>query len=203
LEHARAIASKALGQAQAIVLAVHNTPFGDIVDTEDDLQPLVHATFRDATRAVSLIAAALREAELDTERMRRRAEEGWITVTELADTLVRDHGIAFGAGHSIAAKLIERVRKEPQTPLASALAEVSKTVTGRTLTYDDTRLREILSPRNFIETRKTPGGPAPSVIAGAIKVSETLLERDRTWLTTTRGQLTAAAARLKEEAVAL
>ena len=33
--------SKALGQASAILLAVHNTPFGDIVDTEDDLQPLV------------------------------------------------------------------------------------------------------------------------------------------------------------------
>ena len=41
LEHARAIGSKAVGQAQAIVTTVHNTPFGDIVDTEDDLQPLV------------------------------------------------------------------------------------------------------------------------------------------------------------------
>src|SRR5207253_5000063 len=35
LEHVRAIASKAFGQAQAILAAVHNTPFGDIVDTED------------------------------------------------------------------------------------------------------------------------------------------------------------------------
>ena len=60
LEHARAIASKALGQAQAIVTAVHNTPFGDIVDTEDDLQPLVFSTFRDATRGVRLVAAAMR-----------------------------------------------------------------------------------------------------------------------------------------------
>ena len=52
LEHARAIGSKALGQAAAIALAVHNTPFGDIVDTEDDLQPLVASMFRDALRAV-------------------------------------------------------------------------------------------------------------------------------------------------------
>ena len=48
LEHARAIGSKALGQAGAITLSVHNTPFGDIVDTEDDLQPLVASMFRDA-----------------------------------------------------------------------------------------------------------------------------------------------------------
>jgi argininosuccinate lyase len=44
-EHARAIGSKALGQSQAIVTSVHNTPFGDIVDTEDDLQPLVFSMF--------------------------------------------------------------------------------------------------------------------------------------------------------------
>ena len=49
LEHARALASKALGQASAIQLAVHNTPFGDIVDTEDDLQPLVESMFEDAS----------------------------------------------------------------------------------------------------------------------------------------------------------
>src|SRR5205814_1057472 len=59
LEHARAIGSKALGQALAVVTSVDNTPFGDIVDTEDDLQPLVFAMFRDATRAVKLVAAAM------------------------------------------------------------------------------------------------------------------------------------------------
>jgi argininosuccinate lyase len=36
LEHARSLASKAFAQLQAIATSVHNTPFGDIVDTEDD-----------------------------------------------------------------------------------------------------------------------------------------------------------------------
>src|SRR5215471_9728905 len=63
LEHARSLASKALGQTVALTLAVHNTPFGDIVDVEDDLQPLVATMFRDARRAVALTAAALRDAE--------------------------------------------------------------------------------------------------------------------------------------------
>src|SRR3954467_6524229 len=62
LEHARAIGSKALGQAQAIITAVHIMPFGEIVDTEDDLQPLVFSMFRDATRAVTLVAASMRTA---------------------------------------------------------------------------------------------------------------------------------------------
>jgi argininosuccinate lyase len=72
-----ALTSKALGQSQAIITAVHNTPFGDIVDTEDDLQPLVFAAFRDATRAVKLVAAAMRTAEFDPVSLERaRAMDG-------------------------------------------------------------------------------------------------------------------------------
>src|SRR5438477_4639045 len=100
-EHARAIGSKALGQSQAIVTTVHNTPFGDIVDTEDDLQPLVFSMFRDATRTVKLVAAAMRTAEFDAERLEARAGDGWATLTELADTLVRDHGLPFRLAHAI------------------------------------------------------------------------------------------------------
>ena len=74
LEHARGIASKALGQASAIVIAVHNTPFGDIVDIEDDLQPLVASMFRDARRAVSLVGgiAARRGVRRRASRVARR-----------------------------------------------------------------------------------------------------------------------------------
>jgi argininosuccinate lyase len=203
LEHARSIGSKALGQATAVFLSVHNTPFGDIVDTEDDLQPLVHTTFRDATRAISIIAAALKEATLDVASMRTRAEEGWITVTELADTLVRDHNLSFGAGHAIAAKLIDRARQNASVPLAEVLAEVSEAVTGTALTYQDADLREILSPAHFIEIRKTLGGPAPALTAEAIEASRTILDRDLSWLTSTRAQLTSSAQRLNDEVAAL
>src|SRR5258705_108898 len=103
LEHARSITSKALGQAAAIVTAVHNTPFGDIVDTEDDLQPLVASMFRDAQRAVALAAASIRGAEFDEERLRAHAEEGGTTLTELADRLVRDHDISVNKGPALAA----------------------------------------------------------------------------------------------------
>src|SRR5262249_3718796 len=99
LEHARAIGSKALGQAQAIVPAAPNPPFGDIVDTEDDLQPLVFTMFRDATRAVKVVAAAMTTAEFDAARLEARAADGWTTITELADTLVRDDGLPFRTAH--------------------------------------------------------------------------------------------------------
>ncbi len=123
LEHARAIGSKAVGQAQAITTAVHNTPFGDVVDTEDDLQPLVASMFRDATRAVTLVAAAMRLADFDVERLAARAGVGGTTLTELADTLVRDHGLPFRSAHAIAALLLKARTEDPDVALSSALVE--------------------------------------------------------------------------------
>src|SRR5882724_9386876 len=130
IEHARAIGSKALGQAQAIVMAVHNTPFGDIVDTEDDLQPLVFAMFRDATRAVRLVAAALTTAEFDAARLEARAGDGWTTLTELADTLVRDHGLPFNTAHAIAARLVTGRQRDPNRPLVDILRDASAELLG-------------------------------------------------------------------------
>ena len=55
-----ALASK----APAIPPAVHNTPFGDIVDTEDDLQPLV-ASIPTMCQAVTPGGAAMATATFD------------------------------------------------------------------------------------------------------------------------------------------
>src|SRR5882672_5139447 len=137
IEHARAIGSKALGQAQAVLTSVHNTPFGDIVDTEDDLQPLVFSTFRDATRAVKLIAAAMATAEFDAERLEARAADGWTTLTELADTLVRDQGLPFTSAHAIAKGLMAARECDATQSPAELLAQASREVLGSPLAYSD------------------------------------------------------------------
>ena len=182
IEHARAIGSKALGQSMAIVTTVHNTPFGDIVDTEDDLQPLVFAMFRDATRAVRLVAAALTTAEFDAARLEARAGDGWTTLTELADTLVREHRLPFKTAHAIAARLVGGRQRDPARPLAQILGDASAELLGTPLTYSEAELAKILSPRHFVEIRQTLGGPAPEETARAARVSRQQLEADkRSW----------------------
>lgn len=193
LEHARALASKALAEAGAIPLAVHNTPFGDIVDTEDDLQPLVASMFRDATRAVALVAAAMEGAEFDVPHMRARATEGWVTVTELADTLAHEHGLSFRAGHAIAARVVRGVHERPEASLSSLVAQASDEVAGREIRLADDALEQLLSPEHFIAVRRTPGGPAPDVVAAAIVEARRLLAADTDRLAQLRGGLTAAA----------
>ncbi len=198
LEHARAIGSKTVGQAQAIMTAVHNTPFGDIVDTEDDLQPLVASMFNDAIRMVTLVAAAMKLADFNVERLAARAAHGGTTLTELADTLVRDHGLPFRSAHGIAALLLKAQTEDPNVQLSSALAKASAAILGSPLNYTEAELQTIMSPAHFVKVRTTWGGPAPSETARAIGVSRALLAADREGWTTRRADLVRAEATRRE-----
>ena len=203
LEHARAIGSKAVGQAQAIVTTVHNTPFGDIVDTEDDLQPLVASMFRDATRMVTLVAAAMRLADFDVEKLAARAGDHGTTLTELADTLVRDHGLPFRQAHAIAAHLLKACTDDPGAALSKALLDASRAVLGRGLEYSEADLQRILSPAHFVAVRTTHGGPAPAETTRAIAESRRLLQSDRDAWQSRRDRLSCAEHELTAKAHAL
>ncbi len=203
LEHARAIASKALGQASAIVTTAHNTPFGDIVDTEDDVQPLVASMFRDSLRAVSLVTAAMRGVEMDAVRLEAQAARGGTTLTELADHLVRTHGIPFKAAHAIAGRIATVRRERPEAALGAALSVISQDVLGAPLEYSDEQIAGILSPRHFVEVRRTHGGPAPAETMRALGEARHLLDDDCTWLTRTRQALAAAETALDARCAAL
>jgi argininosuccinate lyase len=185
------------------VLTAHNTPFGDIVDTEDDLQPLVFAMFRDATRAVQLVGAAMSSARFDAPALEARAGDGWTTLTELADTLAREHGLPFRKAHAIAAHFVGGRQRNPDRPLSALLADASADVLGKPLAYGDAQLTDILSPRHFVELRKTYGGPAPAETARAAKVSRDRLQADEGWWTGATDALAKAERTLADRSAAL
>ena len=203
LEHARSIGSRALGQALAVITTVHNTPFGDIVDTEDDLQPLVCSMFRDATRTVKLVAAAMRTAEFDTAELEAHAGDGWTTLTELADTLVRDHDLPFKSAHAIAARLVTARAGGAGQPLAGLLAAASAELLGAPILYSESELSVILSPRHFVAVRRTLGGPAPEETARALGVSFGQLEADEAWWNEAGNALRRAESTLRERCARL
>jgi len=182
---------------------VHNTPFGDIVDTEDDLQPLVFSMFRDATRAVQLVAAAMSSAEFDAAKLEAHAGDGWTTLTELADTLVRDHGLPFKTAHAIAAHLVGGRQRNPDRGFADLLVDASTEILARPLTYSEAQLTHILSPRHFVEIRTTFGGPAPEETVRAAKVSRAQLDADQEWWTSATDALEKAERTLADRSAAL
>jgi len=199
LEHARAIASSALVQLGGVAGVVHNTPFGDIVDTEDDVQPLIARAFHEAARAVRLLALAVGAAEFDTVLMRERAGANLVTVTELADALTRERGLPFTRAHEIVSRFVDASGSTTAAP-AETLRAVAHAL-GVTLAVTDDEVRAWLDPAHFVAVRRTPGGPAPEITRTAIELSRARLAADRARAATER-HLLAHAERLRAEALA-
>lgn len=184
LEHVRALASKALGQSQAVLTVIHNTPFGDTNDVEDDLQPLVANCLRDATRSAALFAAALRSASFDTEHLRLRAGADFIAVTELADTLVRKENLPFRIAHAIVALAVRRAldgeRRDAELT-HDVLQAAAVEITGTELKMTVKELRDALDPAHFVRIRDIHGGPAPTETLRALEVERSRSREDEEW----------------------
>lgn len=179
LEHSRALISIALGESQTVFQTLHNTPYGDIVDIEDDIQPVVFRMFRDVLRAVRLIRSALESAEFNRARMKEDSRRLWITMTELADTLVREEGLSFRSAHRITGLIVQHLEASPSTPLNLALEKASREILGRSLVYEENELEKVLKPERFIEVRHHLGGPAPDTIEKALAKSADQLAKDQ------------------------
>jgi argininosuccinate lyase len=124
-------------------------------------------------------------------------------LTELADTLVRDHGLPFKKAHAIAAHFVGGRQRDAHCSVADLLTDASTAILGAPLRYSETQLTHILSPRHFVEVRKTYGGPAPQETARAAKVSRDKLEADEVWWTCAGNALAAAEQTLAERSAAI
>lgn len=198
LEHVRVLASKSFGQAQAAIVCTHNTPFGDINDVEDDLQPLVFNAMRDAVRSLALFAAALSTATFNVEILRRRAGEAFITITELADEIVRRENLPFRTAHHIVARYVRQAEDNVKHNEANAdnkanaengdrkdafalLQSCAQEVIGRTLNLSETDLRNALDPCHFVSVRTVLGGTAPTETRRAHAVEKDTEAVDEAW----------------------
>jgi argininosuccinate lyase len=193
LEHIRAIGSKALGQCLGVVTAVHNTPFGDINDVEDDLQPLIYSAMRDANRAVSLFAATLKAATFNLDVLKKRAGENFITVTELADTIVRRENLPFRIAHRIVGACVKTAYEAGGAITHEILQTAAREILGREISLTAAELEQTLSPENFVAVRTIYGGTAPVETQRALAVERQAEAEDESWFAAKSNFLAAAA----------
>jgi len=180
LEHVRILASKALTQSQSVLGCLHNTPFTDINDSEDDLQPMAYNAFDDAERSLRLIAGVLEEVEVCTERMAAGANANFLTVTELADTLVRATGMSFRKAHEIVSKAVKELNGKYDA--AEMADHVVRILAEQHAQYQkpavDLLLRSLRAD-HFVAVRKVEGGPAPEALEPEIERARLLVISDK------------------------
>jgi argininosuccinate lyase len=179
IEHSRSIASSAYGDALAAFNMVHNTPFGDIVDTEDDLQPHLYRAFNNANRVWRLMYAVIATLKVNGEHTREMAKKSSITITELADTLAREYGVPFRKAHSIASFISKQTVKEAKELYEWDVADINKVIKEFVdVSLTEAEWQKIISPEYFIQIRDIQGGPSPKEVTRMIGERKELLGKD-------------------------
>jgi len=201
LEHLRARISRMLALAHGIVMQCHNIPFGDTQDIEDEIVPLLFGSLETAREILQLYAAVIDTLEANVEHLQERAISGFTTVTELADTLVRECGLPFRQAHSVVSALVKQAQHEKIKPDELTLEMLNRVATERIgirLTLGDEAFRRALDPRAFVEGRVLPGGAAPSATAAVLQAQGESVDDDRHWLEIARASLSAADQELQD-----
>jgi argininosuccinate lyase len=131
--------------------------------------------------------------------MARRALEGFGTVTELADEIVRQTGLSFRDSHHIVGvttrKAIEagKLANEITSEMIDAAA---REVIGKPLGLDAKIVEKALDAFENVRVRDIPGGPAPVEVQRMIENRKGILAQDRLRLEQRKHKLEQGAARL-------
>jgi argininosuccinate lyase len=171
IEHLRHLSSQTMGRAHAMLSVMHNTPFTDMNDSEGETQSMGYGAFASAYRVLDLLAALITLIRIDPARVAQNIRRSCITITELADSLVRRDGLSFREGHEIAAAVSKAVVamggdlvSDGYAPFVAAF----EAATGRGSTLDEATFAKLVSPEYFVSVRTRFGGPAPEPLLAAI-----------------------------------
>lgn len=171
IEHLRHLSSQTVGRAHAMLTVVHNTPFTDMNDSEGETQSMGYGAFASAYRVLELLAALVAQIRINPDRVRENISRSCITITELADSLVRREGLSFRESHEIAAAVAKAV-VAMNGDLARNGYETFKGAfqhaTLRETSLSEADFAEIVSPEYFVAVRTRYGGPAPEPLNAAI-----------------------------------
>ena len=169
IEHMRHMASVTCGRCDMIVNTMHNTPFTDMNDSEGEVQQAGYAAFDSGGRMLQLLAAVVDACSINSAKVQSNSDAACITITELADTLVRSEGLSFRQAHEIAATTSRAVIAAGK-PLGEGFpvffrAFLAHADRAPALGEDD--FVSAVSARTFVARRNRTGGPAPEAMDDA------------------------------------
>jgi len=159
-----------------------------------------------AVGAMKTMAGIISTLEINREMMARRALEGFSTMTELADEMVRSKGLAFRQAHHIVGVttlMAIEAGKRADEVTGKMIDAAAREVIGEPLGLDEDTVRRALDPVENVRIRDVIGGPAPGEVRRMIEARKGVIARDKEQLDRRKRSLAAAAGRLQVAAKTL
>jgi argininosuccinate lyase len=193
--------SHVLGGLISALSAMKNTNYTNVIDVNSESFHLLDDSAGQVEAALGLLRAAVENMEVRKERAYDMASANFSTVTELADTLVREKDYSFREAHHIVGVMVRQALQKglSATQITSEFIDsVIIDEIGTPIGLREDKVRQALDPRQNVSARAHDGGPAPSAVAKTIRRAQRLLEEDRHFVEMTRHKLQRAQTSLRK-----
>jgi argininosuccinate lyase len=178
LEQVKSYAAESIGGMASTMISVKGTSYTNIVDRVM-LDPTLIETVKGSTRIMAGVVKTMKPLD---ENMMKRLREGYSTVTDLADTLVRLFNLSFRQAHDVVVQVtLDALNKKmPVDEITSFMVEeASLKVLGEPLTLPEHEIHESLDPILNVQRRRGIGGPAPESVQAMIDNQKTILTEEK------------------------
>lgn len=154
-ELVRGHAGRIIGCATSLMVTMKGLPLAYSKDMQDDKPPVFEAASL-LDLSLAAMAGMVADSGFDTARMRKAAEAGHATATDLADWLVRQADIPFREAHHITGAAV-KLADQKGVALDGLSLEDLKRIDNRI----DERVFDALSVDASVAARSSYGGTAP------------------------------------------
>ncbi len=169
-ELVRGHSGRILGCLTALMVTMKGLPLAYSKDMQDDKPPLFEAHDLLAL-SVAAMTGMIETIAFQPATMRAAAASGYSTATDLADWLVRDHGVAFREAHHIVGAAV-KAAEEAGCDLAALPPDVAAAIDPRL----DADALARLTVEASVASRISHGGTAPVRVREAIAAARAQLD---------------------------
>ncbi len=189
LEHIKAKSGHIIAALVSATSCLKNTSYGHSRDATESFKYLWDA-FYEVDSCLHLMTATIKTLKFNEEKMYIRSLENFSTVTELANTIVREANISFREAHQVVGHLVSEMieKKIPVSKINSEIVkDISKLVLGREIILSKDGIQKALDPISNVESKNTSGGPAPEEVKKQLQKLNEVLKQDKEWLNEHQG----------------
>jgi argininosuccinate lyase len=168
-ELVRGHSGRIIGCLTALMVTMKGLPLAYSKDMQDDKPPVFEAHDLLAL-SIAAMTGMVESLTFRTDRMLAAAASGYATATDLADALVRDHGVPFREAHHIVGAAV-RAAETAGCALADLPLAAAQAIDARL----DAAMLSALSVEASVANRASQGGTAPARVREAIAAARAQL----------------------------
>jgi len=164
-ELTRGRTGRVYGSLMQLLTMLKGIPMGYNRDLQEDKPPL-WAAFRVVGDTLEVMSGMVETMKVNRERLTELSGANFTTATELANHLVREHGLSFRECHHLVGGLVGELHRNGKTFMD--FDEVHRILSGHGVELGFDEMRAIFDPKKNIYTYRSLGSTSPREVRGMI-----------------------------------